>query len=418
MKILIVYNFLPFPNVGHGGGQYIFNFIKYFSKEHDLYLVCNYYGKNESHIKEITPYLKGFYGTKLDRDLTLKKTVFLGWKFIFSKYPLINHLDDSAKLRSNIVRVLNNHSIDIIYFENTMLAHLIDFIKKEYGDKYQGKIYLRHDEILYPVIKRNFINYLKIVIKGMFHLKISKKELFQFIECFQYFKYKKFEKGLWQKADLISTTSDYEYDIIKRSMPNGKIGIFYHGLSSISDKINELNEKNILYLGNYNHYPNVDAVNFFIKKIFPLVLAKIPDVKFYVVGGNPPKTFYKFAKENNSIKILGFVKDLSKILNNMMVMVVPVRIGGGIRSKILESFANGIAIVSSTVGIEGIYKLNEKEKFILHTNDPRKFANYIIKLIEDPIFRYEYIKNGQRAVRFFIWDNLFTKLEKFLQQNN
>src|SRR5260370_17605730 len=110
----------------------------------------------------------------------------------------------------------------------------------------------------------------------------------------------------------------------------------------------------IIYHGGMDWYPNRDAVEYFIKEILPIILRKAPDVRFLVAGRNPPADFRKRFTGNPNVTFVGTVSDMRPVIAKATVSVIPLRIGGGTRCKILEAAAMAKTLVSTPGGAEGL----------------------------------------------------------------
>lgn len=143
----------------------------------------------------------------------------------------------------------------------------------------------------------------------------------------------------------------------------------------------------LLFQGGMDWYPNRDAVEFFARRILPLIRAVCPDVKFVVAGRNPPADFVQEFSGDPHIEITGTVPDMAPYIAAAIVVVVPLRMGSGTRIKILEACAAGKPVISTRVGAEGLQLDSEKE--IVLADDPAEFARSVIALLRDPARRGE-----------------------------
>ena len=141
-------------------------------------------------------------------------------------------------------------------------------------------------------------------------------------------------------------------------------------------------------------YPNRDAVEFFARAILPRVRAKCPDVRLIVAGRNPPNQFVEQFRSDRKIEFTGTVPDMRPYLAAATVVIVPLRVGGGTRIKILEACAAGKPIVSTSVGAEGLDL--EPGKEIILADDPREFARSVVNLLQHPA-RSEAVARSARA---------------------
>lgn len=110
--------------------------------------------------------------------------------------------------------------------------------------------------------------------------------------------------------------------------------------------------QDIAFLGGYRHLPNVDAVEFFVTEVMPLLQERLPEVRFLIYGSNLPASFDRLASDRVILK--GFVRDVAEVFSNCRVFVVPLRFGAGVKGKVMDSIAAGVPAVLSPIAVEGI----------------------------------------------------------------
>ncbi|MGD9950717.1 MAG: TIGR03087 family PEP-CTERM/XrtA system glycosyltransferase [Desulfobulbus sp.] len=140
------------------------------------------------------------------------------------------------------------------------------------------------------------------------------------------------------------------------------------------------NEPVIVFTGAMDYWPNIDAVVWFSRDIFPLVLATEPSVRFFIVGSNPKPEVLALSKEGNII-ITGFVEDISEYIATADVCVAPLRVARGIQNKVLEAMAMGKAVVATPEAIEGISEKGAQQVMVAHTAE--QFAKAIVYLLHE-----------------------------------
>ena len=151
----------------------------------------------------------------------------------------------------------------------------------------------------------------------------------------------------------------------------------------------------VLFVGSMDWMPNQDAVGFFLKEVWPRVLARRPNAMFQVVGRDPPVKLLRLSGIDR-IEIVGTVRDVRPYLEDAAVVVVPILVGGGTRLKIYEAMAMGKAVVSTTIGAEGlVYSPGEH---ILLADDPTAFAEAVTGLLEAPRLRNQMGESARRLV--------------------
>ena len=132
----------------------------------------------------------------------------------------------------------------------------------------------------------------------------------------------------------------------------------------------------IVFIGEFLHKPNVDAVLYFVKEIWSLIANQLPKCKFLVVGSNVPDEIRELASE--TIKIVGFVQDLSEVFSTCRISVAPLRFGAGIKGKIITSMSYGVPCVGTSIAVEGM-GLTDEENIVVR-DSPQEFAAGVIEL--------------------------------------
>lgn len=161
-------------------------------------------------------------------------------------------------------------------------------------------------------------------------------------------------------------------------------------------------EISAIYTGGMNMYANKDAVLYFVRDIWPIILRSHPGAKFYAIGQDPPRELKDYASRDQSIIVTGFVDDVRPYVQKSAVYVVPLRVGGGTRLKVLDALAQGKAIVSTSVGCEGIAVTHEKD--ILIEDQPNQFAARVSALFSDSVMRQQLgIAARRLAVSRYDW---------------
>lgn len=171
----------------------------------------------------------------------------------------------------------------------------------------------------------------------------------------------------------------------------------------------------IVFTGYYADEPNRDAVHWFIETVWPRLRAGHPELKFYLVGPNPTPAMLGYARRDPNIRVTGEVADVREYLNRAAVYVCPVRMGSGMRGKILEAMASGTPVVTTSLGAEGI-PAQPGENCLL-ADDAAFMAQQIDLLLGDEALRRTLAANARRmAVERFSWDITVQKLEEMLRR--
>ena len=195
--------------------------------------------------------------------------------------------------------------------------------------------------------------------------------------------WKEIEFDLMTSADVALTFSAHEKNLLGSLLPNASVEhvplFLYEGVAEQRNRLREGRE-HIMFVGGFQHTPNVDGIMWFVNEVYPLVLATFPHIKLKIVGSNPPDEIS--ALSNDSISVLGYVSDfeLDELYNRALVNILPLRVGAGVKGKLVESMQKCCPVVSTPVGLEGV----SADQFGLQGFDtPKDFSNEVCRLIKD-----------------------------------
>ena len=173
----------------------------------------------------------------------------------------------------------------------------------------------------------------------------------------------------------------------------------------------------ITFVGAMDWEPNVDGVEYFCTEVWPLVKAEVPQARFRIVGRNPDRRVQKWTSPSmngeGSIEVTGRVPSVVEYLRQSAVVIVPLRIGGGTRLKIYEAMAAAKAVVSTTVGAEGLDVHHGRD--IILADEPRSFAQAVIMLLRDPELRRRYEKAAVETAARYDWPAIGERFSEVLQ---
>jgi len=224
-------------------------------------------------------------------------------------------------------------------------------------------------------------------------------------------KLKRYEKMACQYADLTIAVSPEDRDLLVANSPEAKCCAIPTGVDI--DYFSQMQQRvipgELVFTGSMDWHPNEDAMLFFMESILPFIRRDYPEVSLTVVGRNPSLHLTREAFKAK-VSVTGTVTDIRPYVDVASIYIVPLRIGGGTRIKIFEALAMGKAVISTTVGAEGL-PLIPDEHFIC-VDDPLEFARAVIALLRDPERRNKLGAAGRELVAtHYSWEQVTNEFE-------
>jgi len=222
-----------------------------------------------------------------------------------------------------------------------------------------------------------------------------------------------------RKANLILVTSERERLLLKSMLPRNVIEVVSNGVDTDAFRgmcAEQEVAKRIVFTGAMNYHPNVDAVLSFAQKCWPLIRAQVPDAGWQIVGRNPPPEVQRLA-ELPGVTVTGSVPDVRPYLTASGVAIAPLHIGSGTRLKILEALAMRKAVVSTSLGCEGLSVVPGKHLIV--AEEPEAFAQAVIELMKHPEKRRALGMAGRSLVEAeYSWERCGNQLLHALEKIN
>lgn len=184
---------------------------------------------------------------------------------------------------------------------------------------------------------------------------------------------KRREIAIYGKADQVWVVTEEDKKALFKAGVNVSVEIrpVIHDLPVVSSEF--AGREGLLFVGNFNHTPNQDAISYFVREVLPQVRKSIPDVRLYIVGNDPGNEVSALASQN--VVVVGYVPDLAEYYGKCRVTVAPLRFGAGLKGKIVESLSYGVPVVTTSIGIEGTGLADGQEVYV--ADNPSEMARKI-----------------------------------------
>lgn len=388
MKILMIGHFVPYPPKG-GSLQRTFNILREISKENSVHLLAlnmrALLGDRKSldearrALSEYCDRLEIFEAAS-EKSAILWKVMLLG--NLFSKSPYSVWKFRSGQLRHEIADEMKKEKFDLAFFDTIDLAQYTDLV----GD-------------IPKVLNHHNIESSLLIRRGT----SEKNPLSGFYLGHQGKKLKRYESIHSGKFDMNLVVSDNDGEILRSIAPDARFITIPNGTDTdYFTPASESKSNELVFAGGMNWYPNRDAMTFFCREVLPLIKRSFPEAIINIIGQSPPPEVVKIAREDGSVRVHGYVDDVREYIARSAVYVCPIRVGGGTRLKILDAFACGKALVSTSVGCEGI-EVTPGEN-ILIGDSPEEFAERVVMLLKDSDLRRKLeIRARELAVSRYSW---------------
>ncbi len=305
-------------------------------------------------------------------------------------YSAKRYLHNGAKQK--IREIIEKHNIDLVHCD---MLHL--------------GVYYNEIRAIPKVITNHNVESLR----AYRWLKVEKNIVLKAYLCLQYIKLYQLEKKLCPKFDKCAVVSNYDKEVLLKMCGKDNFITIPNGVDSEYFKPNNgaIITKSLIWTGAMSGPYNRDAVDYFLDEIFPLIKLKIPEVKVSFVGKSPSVNLVEKAKCDPNIILEGYVEDVRPFVDKAAVFIAPIRSGSGTKIKILNALSQAKPVVTTSVGAEGI-DVEENENIMI-ADDPQKFAEKTIYLLENPDCAKKMGQQGRKLIeQKYDWDIIEQQMNK------
>ena len=375
MRVLIINSKAPYP-LYTGGEMRTFQMIKLLAKIYDdidiVYLTKELNPGTEIGLSPFCKNSYSFFSSKI-------KIAFNVLSGLFGKLPLQVRYFYSSEMQKWIDN--NLHNYDLVFCNNIRTA---EYVREKEG-------------------VRKIIDFVDAISMNYERAKSKVSGIWKILYTIDHKRCLSYETDIVSRFDktMIISAIDGAYISSNREKDGRDIAVISNMIDIpelVKTDFNEA-EKSLVFVGSMFYESNITAVCFFVNEVFDKIKAVFPDLKFYIVGSRPDPKVLKLGEKKDVI-VTGFVDDVSEYFVNPSIFAAPMLSGAGVQNKILQAMAAGCPVVTTTIGVEGIEGITEKE--IAIADDAQTMAEKIIRLLE----HNEERKAQSEAARKYIMQNL------------
>lgn len=369
IKILWASPFVPYDSVGHAGGKSHNFYIKGISADPRFHVTLISFGQESERPKV------DFKDTRIDARLDFLRPGLVAKAFRgatlflpFSRFgQFFRHPQFRTNLESRVKQLVDeDYRPDVIFLEWTQVA----FFQQRFRKAFPGvPVVVYEHDIAFQAAKRhaNALSGLRAILAS----------------CQLHF-LRKAEIRTLEQADMVVVHNSKDKGLLgDAGIDCGKIQTVPLYYNNDLGEGTDIRGSGLLYWGAMSRPENHVCIMHFLKEAWPLLQQRHPNLHFFIVGGGPPEELRKMASDR--VTITGFVQDPSSFFALASVMVAPLTSGGGLKVKILESMAAGLAVVGNAIAMEGIGALPGVH--YVHAESMMEFVEAASQLTSDPTFR-------------------------------
>ncbi len=188
------------------------------------------------------------------------------------------------------------------------------------------------------------------------------------------------EYRLIDRADETWVVSTAEKELLSQARPATVVHVVSNIVESPGSALPFSARRDFLFIGSFQHTPNIDAVIFFAREIYPRVQPELPAAKFFIIGDKAPPEVIALADEN--VIVTGLVPDARPYFDNVKLSIAPLRYGAGVKGKVNQSMGLGVPVIATSIAVEGMGLAHREDVMI--ADDPADFARALLEVYSSP----------------------------------
>lgn len=324
----------------------------------------------------------------------------------FSRLPDMAQRLSSAQFRARLTEIWEQEQPEVIQVEGIELAPYLLHVAERRNPSTRPLLVFDDHNAEYLLQKRAFET----------DRRIPSRWVAAAYSWIQWRRLQRYERQVCLTADRVIVVSEYDARALRRLVPSLEPAVVPNGvdLSFYTGPVLPLSQpgpgpSDLVFTGKMDFRPNVDAALWFVKEVLPLIRPQAPEVRFWVVGKDPHPRLAPL-QQDPAVALTGQVEDVRPYLAAAAVVVIPLRMGGGTRLKVLEAMAMGKAIVSTSLGCEG-FDLSSGRELVV-ADAAAEFAAAVCSLLGEPARRQQLGEAARQFATQYDWQMIIPKLEQ------
>jgi len=393
MKILFLTSALPHHNVV-SGFVVIYNRIRLLAQRgHKVGVACFVSEEDRVYIPEVESSLSELVTLPIPQTGTVRQTA----DHVISQIPSDFRDLRSEEMRMTVGRMVERSHYDVVVAEFSSMGQNLYWNPR------------------LPAVKRIISCHTCYTTAVRNRLRVQQWSLRWLKTYLALGKLQRFEFNMYRSADHVITLTPEEKIDLHHYAPDLRISVSPYGVDPERYKPapDATREDCIVYTGFFRDVANQDAVQWFIQNVWPELKVRFPKLRFYVVGRSPTRYMQEIGRKDPRVVITGEVPAMEDYLARAKVYVCPVRLGKGLRGKILQAMSAGVPVVSTTLGAEGIAAQNGHN--IILADTPHTTVEGISLLLQESTLRKSMSESARKlVVSHYSWDHCIDLLEEVL----
>ncbi len=403
MRILFLCPYPPYPP--HSGGMLrMYHLLRGLARRHTVY--CLTFASDPAAVAALAP-LRDVCGVVTVPGAPARSLLQRTWTTLTAPQPDMALRNASSRYAATLQRLLVSQPFDVVQAESIEMAHYGLALLQQRSARGQPWLVLDQFNAEYVLQRRAALTDLRQITALRRTLRPLLAGLYSLV---QWQKLATYERHLLQAYDHVLAVSTEDRQALHHLAKTASISIIPNGVDTHYFDRSALTVTpmpHLVFTGTMDFRPNIDAVTWFVQQVLPLVRVSHPEVRLVVVGRNPAPAI-RALHDGVMVDVTGAVADVRPFIAQAAVYVVPMRIGGGIRLKLLEALAMQTPVVSTSMGAEGLIGTRP----LLLADSPSDFAAAVLRLLDDPALRQQLGTDGRRFVQqYYDWEVIVPRLE-------